>query len=47
MLGFWEFFAQSTHHPQKVYKAIKKASNAYKYQGAVAEILAIQKQQEH
>lgn len=42
MLGFWEFFAQSTHHPQKVYKAIKKAGNPYKYQQAVNAILAAQ-----
>jgi tRNA-dihydrouridine synthase len=43
MLGFWEFFAQSTHNPQKVYKAIKKAGNPYKYKQAVGTILAAQK----
>ncbi|WP_299435715.1 tRNA-dihydrouridine synthase family protein [uncultured Maribacter sp.] len=43
MLGFWEFFAQSTHDPKKVYKAIKKAGNPYKYRNAVAEIIAAQK----
>lgn len=40
MLGFWEFFAQSTSNPQKTYKAIKKATNAIKYKQAVAEILS-------
>lgn len=44
MLGFWEFFSQSTHNPQKVYKAIKKASNPFKYKQAVGEIIALQKQ---
>ena len=43
MLGFWEFFAQSTHNPQKAYKAIKKAGNPYKYKQAVANILAAQR----
>jgi len=43
MLGFWEFFSQSTHNPQKVYKAIKKAGNPYKYKQAVSEIIAAQK----
>ncbi|RMB60977.1 tRNA-dihydrouridine synthase family protein [Dokdonia sinensis] len=43
MLGFWEFFSQSTHNPQKVYKAIKKAGNPFKYQQAVSEIIAQQK----
>ena len=43
MLGFWEFFSQSTHNPQKVYKAIKKAGNPFKYKQAVAEIIATQK----
>jgi tRNA-dihydrouridine synthase len=43
MLGFWEFFSQSTHNPQKVYKAIKKAGNPYKYKQAVADILKVQK----
>ncbi|GEQ86261.1 tRNA-dihydrouridine synthase [Patiriisocius marinistellae] len=43
MLGFWEFFSQSTHNPQKVYKAIKKAGNPFKYKQAVGEIIAIQK----
>lgn len=43
MLGFWEFFSQSTHNPQKVYKAIKKAGNPFKYQQAVGEIIAQQK----
>ena len=45
MLGFWEFFAQSTHNPHKVYKAIKKATNAFKYTRAVSEIIALQKRQ--
>lgn len=43
MLGFWEFFSQSTHNPQKVYKAIKKAGNPFKYRNAVGEIIALQK----
>ncbi|MDO6819975.1 tRNA-dihydrouridine synthase [Zobellia sp. 1_MG-2023] len=43
MLGFWEFFSQSTHNPQKVYKAIKKAGNPMKYKQAVREIIATQK----
>ncbi|MBT2161953.1 tRNA dihydrouridine synthase [Zobellia barbeyronii] len=43
MLGFWEFFSQSTHNPQKVYKAIKKAGNPFKYKQAVGEIIAAQK----
>lgn len=43
MLGFWEFFSQSTHNPQKVYKAIKKAGSPYKYKQAVADILEVQK----
>ena len=40
MLGFWEFFAQSTSNPQKTYKAIKKATSPIKYKQAVAEILS-------
>lgn len=43
MQGFWEFFSQSTHNPQKVYKAIKKAGNPFKYRKAVDEIIALQK----
>lgn len=43
MLGFWEFFSQSTHNPQKVYKTIKKAGNPFKYRKAVDEIIALQK----
>ena len=39
MLGFWEFFSQSTSNPQKTYKAIKKASNPVKYKQAVAQII--------
>jgi len=39
LLGFWEFFSQSTSNPQKTYKAIKKATNPIKYKQAVAEIL--------
>jgi hypothetical protein len=39
MLGFWEFFSQSTSNPQKTYKAIKKATNPMKYKQTVAEIL--------
>ena len=46
MLGFWEFFSQSTHNPQKVYKAIKKAGNPQKYRQAVSNIIEIQKQEE-
>ena len=42
-VGFWEFFSQSTHNPQKVYKAIKKAGNPVKYRQAVGEIIAAQK----
>ena len=38
MLGFWEYFSQSFNNPQKTYKAIKKASNPYKYKQAVAAI---------
>ncbi|WP_396596477.1 tRNA dihydrouridine synthase [Dokdonia sp. R86516] len=43
MLGFWEFFSQSTHNPHKVYKAIKKAGNPVKYRQAVGEIIAAQR----
>ena len=39
MLGFWEFFSQSTSNPQKNYKAIKKADNPIKYRKAVDQIL--------
>lgn len=39
MLGFWEYFSQSTSNPQKAYKAIKKATNPMKYKQAVAQIL--------
>ena len=39
MLGFWEFFAQSTSNPQKTYKAIKKATNPKKYRLAVDSII--------
>ncbi len=42
MLGFWEFFSQSTHNPQKVYKAIKKAGSPHNYKKAVDEILSFQ-----
>lgn len=39
MLGFWEFFAQSTSNPQKTYKAIKKATNPKKYRLTVDSII--------
>lgn len=39
MLGFWDYFSQSTSHPQKTYKAIKKADNPIKYRRAVDQIL--------
>ncbi|HLV13627.1 MAG TPA: tRNA-dihydrouridine synthase family protein [Xanthomarina sp.] len=39
MLGFWEFFAQSTSNPHKTYKAIKKATNPVKYRQAVDQII--------
>jgi len=39
MLGFWEFFSQSCSNPQKTYKAIKKATNPFKYKQAVSTIL--------
>ena len=39
MLGFWEFFSQSFSNPQKIVKAIKKASSPKKYQETVASIL--------
>lgn len=39
MLGFWEFFSQSTSNPKKTYKAIKKADNPIKYRKAVDQIL--------
>ena len=39
MLGFWEFFSQSFPNPQKIVKAIKKASSPKKYQETVASIL--------
>ena len=39
MLGFWEFFSQSTSNPQKTYKAIKKAANPIKYRQAVDQIV--------
>lgn len=45
MQGFWEFFAQTTHNPQKVFKAIKKAGNPFKYRKAVDEIIALQKKE--
>ncbi|MGL1889325.1 MAG: tRNA-dihydrouridine synthase family protein [Reichenbachiella sp.] len=44
MRGFWEFFSQSTHNPQKVFKAIKKAGSPYKYRQAVSDIIEAQKQ---
>lgn len=44
MQGFWEFFSQATHNPQKVFKLIKKAGNPYKYQQAIGTIIAAQKQ---
>lgn len=40
MLGFWEFFAQSCTNPQKTYKAIKKATNPFKYKQAVSAIIS-------
>ncbi|GAL64471.1 probable transcriptional regulator [Algibacter lectus] len=40
MLGFWEFFSQSFSNQQKTYKAIKKATNPFKYKQAVSMILA-------
>ena len=40
MLGFWEFFSQSTTNPQKTYKAIKKATNPVKYRKAVDLIIS-------
>lgn len=39
MLGFWEFFSQSCSNPQKTLKAIKKATNPFKYKNAVSSIL--------
>jgi len=39
MLGFWEFFSQSCSNPHKTYKAIKKATNPFKYKQAVSTIL--------
>lgn len=45
MQGFWEFFCQATHNPQKVFKLIKKAGNPYKYQQAVGTTIAAQKQE--
>lgn len=39
MLGFWEYFSQSTSNPQKTYKAIKKADTPIKYRRAVDQIL--------
>ncbi len=42
MQGFWEFFSRSTHSPQKVFKAIKKAGNPRKYKAAVDEIIVLQ-----
>ena len=39
MLGFWEFFSQSYSNPQKTYKAIKKATNPFKYKQAVNTII--------
>lgn len=39
MLGFWEFFSQSCSNPHKTYKAIKKATNPFKYEQAVSTIL--------
>ena len=39
MLGFWEYFSQTTSNPHKTYKAIKKADNPIKYRKAVDQIL--------
>ncbi len=39
MLGFWEFFSQSCTDPKKTYKAIKKATNPFKYKQAVLAII--------
>jgi len=39
MLGFWQYFAESTANPHKTYKAIKKATNPQKYREAVNQIL--------
>ncbi|WP_298481209.1 tRNA-dihydrouridine synthase family protein [uncultured Maribacter sp.] len=39
MLGFWDFFSQSTSNPKKTYKAIKKATNPIKYRAAVKQII--------
>ncbi|MRX64695.1 tRNA dihydrouridine synthase [Maribacter luteus] len=43
MLGFWEYFSQTTSNPQKTYKAIKKASNPFKYRQAVNQIINTEK----
>ena len=40
MLGFWNFFSQSTSNPRKTFKSIKKASNPTKYRNAVDQILS-------
>jgi tRNA-dihydrouridine synthase len=39
MLGFWQYFAETTSNPHKTYKAIKKATNPQKYREAVNQIL--------
>ncbi|MGB0391930.1 MAG: tRNA dihydrouridine synthase [Salibacteraceae bacterium] len=44
MQGFWEYFSRTTHNPQKVFKAIKKAGNPRKYQQAVDQIIEAQLQ---
>ncbi|WP_282055988.1 tRNA dihydrouridine synthase [Maribacter luteus] len=43
MLGFWEYFSQTTSNPHKTYKAIKKASNPFKYRQAVNQIINTEK----
>lgn len=44
MLGFWQYFAETTSNPHKTFKAIKKATNPMKYREAVSQILRTEKQ---
>ncbi|HZH86813.1 MAG TPA: tRNA-dihydrouridine synthase family protein [Brumimicrobium sp.] len=43
MLGFWQYFAETTSNPHKTFKAIKKATNPIKYREAVSQILRTEK----
>ncbi len=44
MLGFWQYFAETTSNPHKTFKAIKKAQNPQKYRQAVNSILKTERE---